>query len=93
MACRADLCSELEGVIGVGACSVPIADGCQGGCQVNAECRLSTDERRVKLAERARKDGVGVGVAEPRECVAAPAGEVDSVECDVRPLVARWLAG
>jgi hypothetical protein len=46
------------------ACFVALADGREGGRQVDAECRLGTDERRVKPVEYVGEDGSGFGITE-----------------------------
>ncbi|HEX6402973.1 MAG TPA: hypothetical protein VF003_07435 [Pseudonocardiaceae bacterium] len=51
-------------MVSVSACCIALADGREGGRQVDAECGLGTDERRVKPVECVGEDGSGFGIAE-----------------------------
>src|SRR6185437_17065013 len=69
------------------ACCLALADGREGGRQIDAECCLGTDERRVKPVECVSEDGSGFGIAEAGQRMPTPAGKMHGVKCDVRPLV------
>ncbi len=64
----------------------------EGSREIDVECGLSADERRVESGECIGENLGGVGIAEAGECVAAPASEVHGVECDVGSVVGR-IAG
>jgi hypothetical protein len=54
---------------------------------------FGADERCVEPVKCGGKDADRLGVSEVGECVTTPAGEVNGIECDIRPLVTRWVVG
>lgn len=74
-------------MVSVVACFVPVADGCEGGGEVDAKRGLGTDEGWVEFSQCVGENRDGVWVAEAGEGVAAPAGEVHGVERDVGAFV------